>query len=180
MGVLDERAKRIIQRGREHPEVRFESLEGKAGRLISARLHPGTDLISGLKEITRQHRILAGAVTVCFGSLASAEVTWTEGSKPDPSKKKERTRLEGPLSFLSSQGKVGITEKGEPIVHLHGILADLNGRLWGGHFHEGDNPVFSTFEIVIQEILDLRHTKIWDEESEVELVKAVKLWAGGA
>jgi len=175
MGGLDERAKRIIQRGREHPEVRFESAEGQAGRVVSARLRPGTDLISGLKELVRKHRIAAGAVTVCFGSLSRAEVTWTEGSKPDPKKKAERLQLEGPLSFLSSQGKVGISEEGEPLVHLHGILADLEGRLWGGHFHDGNNPVFSTFEVVIHEIRDIRHTKIWDDESETELLKAVSL-----
>jgi predicted DNA-binding protein with PD1-like motif len=100
-------------------------------------------------------------------------VTWTEGSKPDPKKQAERLRLDGPLSFLSSQGKVGISEEGEPLVHLHGIVADLDGRLWGGHFHDGNNPVFSTFEVVIHEILDVRHTKIWDDESETKLLKAV-------
>ena len=90
MGLLDERAKRIIQRAKEHPEVRVESLEGQTGRTISARLLPGTDLISGLKELVRKHNIIAGAVTVCFGSLSKAEVSWTEGSKPDPKKKKTR------------------------------------------------------------------------------------------
>jgi len=175
MGGVDDRAVRIIQRGKDHAEARFESLEGRAGRVVSARLRPGTDLISGLKALVGKHQIVAGAVTVCFGSLSRAEVTWTEGSKPDPKKKAERVQLEGPLSFLSSQGKVGISEEGEPLVHLHGILADLDGRLWGGHFHEGNNPVFSTFEVVIQEIQNLRHTKIWDEESETELLKAVLL-----
>ncbi len=175
MAKLDERAKRIIEVGLKHPEVRTESVEGRGGRVISARLRPGTDLIAGIKELTRKHNVLAGALVVSFGSLARAEVTWTEGSKSDPSKKGERTRLQGPLSFLSSQGKVGITEEGEPLVHLHGVLADLDGRVWGGHFHEGNNPVFSTFEIVIQEILGVRHTRIWDDESEVKLPKAIKL-----
>lgn len=175
MGGLDDRAMRIIQRGKDHPGVRLESMEGRSGRVVSARLRPGTDLVSGLKELVGKHRIAAGAVTVCFGSLSRAEVTWTEGSKPDPEKKIARTRLEGPLSFLSSQGKVGISEEGEPLVHLHGILADLEGRLWGGHFHEGNNPVFSTFEVVLHEILDVRHTKIWDDESETTLLKAVPL-----
>ncbi len=175
MGGLDDRARRIIQRGKEHPEARLESAVGRPGRTISARLRPGTDLIAGLKELVREHGIRAGAVTVCFGSLARGEVTWTEGSKPEPGKEEARTRLDGPLSFLSSQGKVGMSQAGEPLVHLHGILADLDGRLWGGHFHAGNNPVFSTFEIVIEEILGVRHTKMWDEESETELLKAVPL-----
>lgn len=173
MAGLDDRAKRIIQRGREHPEARFESIEGGPGRVISARLKPGTDLLTGLKELTLKHRIYAGAITVCFGSLASAQVTWTEGSKPDPNA--ERLQLDGPLSFLSSQGKAGITEEGEAIVHLHGILSDLDGRVWGGHFHDGSNPVFSTFEVVIHEITKVRHTKIWDDESEVKLPKPIAM-----
>lgn len=175
MPELDERAKRITAIGENHPEVRTESWEGTAGRIISARLRPGTDLLSGIAAIVKKHLILAGAVVVSFGSLSKAEVTWTEGSKSDPAKKAERLKLTGPLSFLSSQGKVGITEEGEPVVHLHGLLADLDGKIWGGHFHEGNNPVFSTFELVISEISGIRHTKIWDDESEVKLIKAVKL-----
>jgi hypothetical protein len=114
-------------------------------------------------------------VTVSFGSLSKAEVTWKEGSRPDPAKKSERFRIDGPISFLSSQGKVGLTESGEPVVHLHGVFVDWDGRMWGGHFHEGNNPVFSTFEIVIQEIVGVRHTRVWDDESGAELLKAVAL-----
>jgi len=175
MSRIDERAMRIVEIGKRHPEVRIECVEGEAGRIISARLRPGTDLIAGIKHLTKKCSILAGAVTVSFGSLATAEVTWKEGSKVDPKKKGERIRLIGPLSFLASQGKVGITEEGEPIVHLHGVLVDMEGRLWGGHFHEGNNPVFSTFELVIHEILGVRHTTIYGDESEVALLKAKKL-----
>ena len=174
MGALDERAERIIERGKNHPEPRFESVTGTAGRIFSARLKQGTDLIGGLKEFTLFHNILAGAVVVAFGSLSAAEVTWKEGSKPDPDKKNERLKLTGPLSFLASQGKLGIGENGEAYVHLHGILSDLDGKTWGGHFHEGNNSVFSTFELVIMEIRGVRHTKVWDDESEVELLKTVK------
>jgi uncharacterized protein len=175
MAVLDERSKRIISTGEKHPEVRTESMEGIPGRTISARLRPGTDLLSGIAALVQKHQIVAGALVVSFGSLSRAEVTWTEGSKSDPSQKSERLRLNGPLSFLSSQGKVGMTEEGQPLVHLHGLLADRDGKVWGGHFHEGNNTVFSTFELVIQEISGIRHTKVWDDESEVKLLKAVKL-----
>ncbi|MCX5818829.1 MAG: DNA-binding protein [Deltaproteobacteria bacterium] len=175
MGGLDDRAMRILEIGRKHPEIRAESEEGTAGRIITARLRPGTDFLGGIKELTKRHNILAGALVVSFGSLAKAEISWKEGSKPDPSKKDERIRLEGPLSFLSSQGRVGITEDGEAIVHVHGVLIDLDGRCWGAHFYEGDNPVYSTFEIVIQEIAGIRHTKVYDEECEVKLIKAVRL-----
>lgn len=174
MGALDERAERIIEHGKNHPEPRFESVTGTAGRIFSARLKPGTDLIGGLKEFTLSNNILAGAVVTAFGSLSTAEVTWTEGSKPDPDRKNERLELTGPLAFLASQGKLGIGENGEAYVHLHGILSDPDGKTWGGHFHEGNNPVFSTFELVIMEIRGVRHTKVWDDESEVALLKAVK------
>jgi hypothetical protein len=175
MGGLDERAQRILEIGRKHPEIRAESAEGTAGRIISARLRPGTDFLGGIRELTKRHNILAGALVVSFGSLAKAEISWKEGSKPDPSKKDERVKLEGPLSFLSSQGRVGIDEHGEAVVHVHGVLIDLDGRCWGAHFYEGDNPVYSTFEIVIQEIVGLRHTKVYDEECEVKQIKAVRL-----
>lgn len=175
MAGLDERSKRIIERGKQHPEPRFEAETGTPGRLISGRLQQGTDLLTGLKTITKAYNILAGAIVVSFGSLARAEVTWTEGSKSSGNRKNERLQIEGPVSFLSSQGKVGMSEDGEPYVHLHGIFADRDGKTWGGHFHDGNNPVFSTFEVVIQEIKDIRHTKVWDEDSEVKLLKAVRL-----
>ncbi len=175
MVALEDRFKRLLEISKEKTEPRFESLEGTPGRIISARLRPGTDLITGIKENKKKHNILAGALVVSFGSLSRAEVTWKEGSKPDPAKKSARIKVDGPTSFLSSQGKVGITEEGETIVHLHGILVDWDGNMWGGHFHDGNNPVFSTFEIVIQEIAGIRHTKIWDDESGTKLLKAVPL-----
>lgn len=175
MAGLDERAKRIIESGKAHGETRFESVPGSAGRVISGRLLPGTDLLTGIKDFTLHHNIRAGAIMVAFGSLASGEVTWKEGSKPDPNMKNQRLHLEGPLSFLAGQGKVGISKEGEAFVHLHGVLSDLEGKTWGGHFHEGNNPVFSTFELVIMEIEGVRHTKVWDDESEVKLLKAVEL-----
>ena len=160
MKDLQERFRRLLVISAEkRGETRVESMEGAAGRVVTARLRPGTDLVTGIEEVVRRHLIAAGAVTVSFGSLAGAEVSWKEGSRPDPRGKTERFRIEGPVSFLSSQGKVGLTESGDPVVHLHGVLVDWEGRMWGGHFHRDNNPVFSTFELVIHEITGVRHTK---------------------
>lgn len=50
MGGLDDRAMRILEIGRKHPEIKAESEEGTAGRIITARLRPGTDLLGASKS----------------------------------------------------------------------------------------------------------------------------------
>ena len=42
---------------------------------------------------------------------------------------------------------------GNPVASVTGVLAEPSGRICGGRFLRGQNPVFVTFEIVLEEWL---------------------------
>ncbi len=167
-------AEQLIDYWKTHKEIRFEEFAGKPGRIISARLLAGSDLLNGIVEIAKKYQIRAGLITVCFGSLSKAEIRRSERTK-EGSRGTQRTApqtLEGPISFLSAQGKVGIPRNGEPAIHMHGVIADPSGQVWGGHLFPGENPTYATMDVVIQEVEGIEFAKIFDPETQSELLRA--------
>ncbi len=170
-------AEQLIDYWKTHKEIRFEEFEGKPGRIINACLFAGSDLLDGIMAIAKKYQIRAGIVTVCFGSLSKTEIRWEERTKEGPrgDKRSEPRLLEGPITFLSAQGKVGIPRQGEPLIHIHGVVADTKGQVWGGHFFPNENPTFSTMEVVIQEIEGIEFHKTFDPETKSTLLRARRI-----
>jgi hypothetical protein len=170
-------AEQLIDYWKTHKEIRFEEFAGKPGRIISARLMAGSDLLNGIVEIAKKYQVRAGVVSVCFGSLSKTEVRWGERSKEGKggSKRSDPKVLDGPISFLSAQGKVGIPRKGDPVIHMHGVLADTTGHVWGGHLFPGENPTYATMDVVIQEVEGIEFAKMPDPETNSELLRARKI-----
>ena len=155
--------------------VRHRCLEGQAGRYIVGRLLPGADLVTGIIEAARAHGVKAAYVDA-FGSLSVARYSEGVRALPDDPTRVARippVTVEGPLEFLCGQGKVAFPEGDDPIVHFHGVFVTPDGAIKGGHFFQGDNPVFATFEIFIQEILGVEFAMLYDEEAEVPLIEPV-------
>ena len=67
-------------------------------------------------------------------------------------------------------GRLGIPEKGEPVIHFHGLLVTPEGQLYGGHFFRGGNPVYATLEVHIQELLDVEFKLKMDRAVEIPLI----------
>lgn len=170
-------SEQLIDYWKTHKEIRFEEFAGRPGRIISARLQAGSDLLDGIVELARRYTIRAGIVHICFGSLAKMEVRWGERSSEGSrgSKRSDPKVLEGPISVLSGQGKVGVPRDGEPVIHLHAVVADTQGQIWGGHLFPGENPTYSTMEVVIQEIEGIEYAKIFDPETNSALLRARKI-----
>ena len=170
-------AEQLIDYWKNHQGIRFEEFEGKPGRIINARLLAGSDLLNGIVAIARKYLIRAGIVSVCFGSLSKTEIRWEERILEGPrgDKRSAPQLLDGPIIFLSAQGKVGVPRQGEPLIHMHGVVADTKGQVWGGHLFPGENPVFSTMDVVIQEIEGIEFDSIFDPETNSALLRARKL-----
>ena len=170
-------AEQLIDYWKTHKEIRFEEFAGKPGRIISGRLLAGSDLLNGIVELAKKYQVRAGAVSVCFGSLSKTEVRWGERDKSGArgSRRSAPKMLEGPISFLSAQGKVGIPRNGEPVIHMHGVLADTEGHVWGGHLYPGENPTYATMDVVIQEIEGIEFAKMADPTTKEELLRARKI-----
>lgn len=148
-------------------EIRISSAESRSGRLIAARILPGTDLIPGLLEICRRSNLKSGCVVTILGSLAGArfvlpipDSNGTMGVRySDP------YEIEGPLEVLGGSGIIGRLDDGEATIHLHGIFSDRENRFCAGHVLEEGNQVLATMEVVIQELLDVEIIRSPDEET---------------
>ena len=167
----------LIDYWKTHKDIRFEDFEGKPGRIINARLQAGSDLLNGIVAIAKKYQIRAGIVSVCFGSLSKTEIRWEERTKEGPrgDKRSDPRFLDGPITFLSAQGKVGVPRQGEPLIHMHGVVADTKGQVWGGHLFPDENPTFSTMDVVIQEIEGIEFDRIFDPETNSALLRARKI-----
>ena len=167
-------AEQLIDYWKTRQGIRFEDFEGKPGRIINARLLAGSDLLNGIVAIAKKYGIRAGIVSVCFGSLSKTEIRWEERTLEGPrgDKRSAPRLLHGPITFLSAQGKVGIPRQGEPVIHMHGVVADTTGHVWGGHLFPGENPTYATMDVVIQEIEGIEFAKIFDPETQSELLRA--------
>lgn len=156
-------------------EIRVSSFKGKTGAIVLGRIMRNTDLLTGLIEICRQNNIKTGIVEISIGSLRNAEISW---AIPDPNSKRGSARtkpisIAGPLEFISGQGII-CSLKDRPVVHFHGTLVDQYGRVWAGHFFQGGNPVHSTMDIVIHELLGVGMKWYYDEEIDLELPVPIK------
>lgn len=157
--------------------LRFHSAAGRPGRLISGRLLPGCDLLRGILDMARSHEVRAAWVNA-FGSLARAAFSpglRLSAENPDRVERRPSVNLEGPIEMWSGTGRLGIPDNGEPFIHFHGLVVSPEGQLYGGHFFPGDNTVYATFEVHIQEILGVAFRLEHDETVELPLIEPREL-----
>lgn len=152
--------------------VRIMWAAGSAGRLIIARIPPGQDLIAGLETVCGEAGVRQGTVLCCFGSLRKTTFMWVV---PNSEVKLGAAYsapqvVEGPIEFLSAQGTIVPIGPREMFIHLHGVMADHEGRVWGGHFVKDGNPVLATVEVAIAEVAGMTLTRITDEEVDLPVI----------
>jgi predicted DNA-binding protein with PD1-like motif len=134
----------------------------EGSRTIVARLVAHVDLLTAIVTLCKKYNFKAAAITVCFGSLASAgyEVIAKDENDPLGARLGAPLHMDGPLQLLSAQGTVSYEEKsGELVAHLHGAFIDKDAVVHGGHFLVEKCPVLRTMEIVIQEIVGIAITR---------------------
>lgn len=81
--------------------------------------------------------------------------------------------LDGPLELLSGQGSIGQEEGGGLFVHLHGLLSDRDGRIYGGHLVRGENPVLITCEIMIGHAEGIQMLRTHDPEVDMKVLMPI-------
>jgi len=154
-------------------EIRVKWAKGKPGKIVSARILPGTDLIWGIEKICSENRIESGTFSV-IGSLEKATFVLPiikEGTKKgvgygDPLK------ASGPLEILSGKGFISKDEENENglFVHFHAIFSDSDGKIYGGHFLPGGNPVLLTLDVVIMEFDEISLKREDDPEIGIRVI----------
>ena len=66
---------------------------------------------------------------------------------------------------MSLEGFIYDSAKGEMDYHIHGLFADTDGKICGGHLIEGGNPIQTRLVMVVGEIAGVRMVERLDEKS---------------
>lgn len=152
--------------------ARFQLTELSESRIITERLIPGTELISGIKKICLDNALECGAIVCGIGSLKRAELICVKPNNGTQAgiKYSNPVMFNGPIELLSCQGMIGHTPGGEISLHIHGIICDSNMKLYGGHFVDGCITLV-TVEITIIEITNTDLLRELDEETGFSIFK---------
>ncbi|MFP4213834.1 MAG: PPC domain-containing DNA-binding protein [Desulfohalobiaceae bacterium] len=103
----------------------------QAGQSLVFRLPYGEDLLQSLTDICRDKGIQAGKVEV-IGAVQSAAVAYYDQENQEY----HRLELPGEWEILSCLGNISLKD-GQAMVHAHILLADSQGKAFGGHLVQG-------------------------------------------
>src|SRR5512144_2794518 len=126
---------------------------GTPGRTIAFRLKPGTDLMTGLKDLALEHGITAAYIAVIIGGVNAATVEVATPGKESPvGVVAKHIHLTGPIAILGAQGMICRLDDGSLEPPLHITFVDPNGHVHGGHLLIGTAPVTTTVDGIMQEV----------------------------
>lgn len=144
---------------------------GNTGKMIVARLRPGSDLIESMINICETNEISCGIILGSLGTLEKAELFTAapaSGTKSGVGYS-EPIRVKGPIEFINGQGII-MEREGDIFIHFHGMIMDLDRKIYGGHFNPGNNPVMSTIDIIMIETNSVKAVRKLDPELDLELM----------
>ncbi|WP_035985234.1 PPC domain-containing DNA-binding protein [Leptolyngbya sp. KIOST-1] len=121
------------------------------------RVAPGQDLKQELQAFAQTQALEAGVILMGLGSLTQASLRFAAES--------EARAIAGPLELVSLSGT--LSRHG---THLHGSVADAQGRVYGGHIMPGC-LIRTTAEIAVANLPHLRlHRQLDPVTGYLELV----------
>jgi len=97
------------------------------GDTIAFRMAAGESVHDALIALCRQHGVNGGFVVSGIGMLADPELGYFVGEG-----RYERRAIPGRFELLALQGNVSLRD-GEPMAHLHAMLANEDLSVFGGH-----------------------------------------------
>ena len=101
------------------------------GRNFIVRAKHDSDIINFVTNVAKKHGIMTASFTA-IGALKCAKLGFYNQEKHEYLE----TLLSSPQEIASCVGNISLKE-GEPFVHAHAVLADLNGNTKAGHLLEG-------------------------------------------
>src|SRR6266852_1945329 len=103
----------------------------KYRRTIIGQLPFGSDLYEGLTRFVQQENIRLGRIQA-IGATTHAVVAFYDQN----TKTYNPLEFSGGMEILNLSGNVSIRD-GEPFVHVHLLLGDAKGNVFGGHLLRG-------------------------------------------
>jgi len=148
-------------------ETKGKNVCGRMGKVLPVQLPAGEDLVVSLKKTCRDNGIRYAAILSTVGSLRQLTIenvivskTSKTGADFGPPKV-----FPGPLQVMSLEGFIYESAKGEMDYHIHGLFADTEAKICGGHLIEGGNPVQTRLVIMLGEVAGVRMVERLDEVS---------------
>jgi uncharacterized protein len=117
--------------------------------VYALRLRPNQDLKQELVAFAKANKIEAGYIVTCVGSLQKA--TLRLANQPNTTTWDDKFEIVSLVGTLSASNGV----------HLHAAISDGTGKTIGGHLSDG-NLIYTTAEIVVGEVLDVKFTRKLD------------------
>jgi len=150
---------------------RIVTAKGKAGRLIAARLLPGTNFMTGIVEVCEKHQVKNGILVSGIGSFKRTVFLDPE---PKPERKAgygygDPMTVDGPIELLSAAGLICHGDDGQVLLHVHATMCLQDGKAFGGHLIEEGTEVLLTADIVIMEVEGIDMVRRFDEETEIPM-----------
>ncbi|CAG1019024.1 hypothetical protein BURC_03869 [Burkholderiaceae bacterium] len=122
---------------------------GQMGRVAYARIAPNEDLVRGVEKLCLAEGFRNAFVRGALGSLVDACLGTQEG---------DCVQVRGPaVEVVSLAGEVRANGDGSLSASLSGVVADPDGKIYGGLFVAGSNPICMTFEVTLEEWLPAQH-----------------------
>lgn len=142
-------------------EVRVAYSEGQIGRIVLARILPGTDVVAGIEKILKEKNIQSGWVSM-IGSLEKTSYFYLEknNSKLGAGYGAANDRA-FPVELCNAMGL--ICQGG---LHIHASMCGDDGVFYGGHMIAGSSPALATVELMIVEVTGGNFVRAYDEEAE--------------
>lgn len=114
-----------------------------SGQFHALRLRPGENFVDGLRAAFAASGATAMAVVTAVGSLSRVQLRFAGQDKA--------VTLQGPFEIIALSGTIDPRHQ-----HLHLSLADGQGRTIGGHLLAEGSEVYTTVELVLLSLPDLR------------------------
>lgn len=112
-------------------------------RVLVGRLPTGSDLLRGVRSLCQREGVRAAHVTI-LGALRQACLGWYDAS----AQRYERFNTTELAELLHCGGNVSLLE-GEPLPHLHAVLAIRDQPTLGGHVFEGCEVFVAEYRIEV-------------------------------
>jgi predicted DNA-binding protein with PD1-like motif len=116
--------------------------ETEAGGVLVGRLERGDDVLTTLTGLCRQRGITAGSLWA-IGAVERGGVGYYDQAEG----RYLENRFDSGMEIAALQGNVSLKD-GEVFLHCHVVLADREGRCFGGHLLEGNIAFACEFTIV--------------------------------
>jgi uncharacterized protein len=100
-------------------------------RTFAGQLPRGADLYDGLTQMVRRENIRFGRIQA-LGATTHAVLAYYDQQE----KQYKPMEFSGGMEILNLHGNVSL-RNGEPFIHLHVLLSDCEGRVFGGHVLPG-------------------------------------------